>query len=213
MGHTAVVTQNFVNMPNFVSGLDSFQFQIALLSFSPPACEIAVQRRFCMLTNATHSCKIMKIDSPHLEMHSEQLHNTIWVKSQPIYLSFLFTTPHLLSTSSSFLLSLHVQPLCVHPILHVVKIKWVNRDRVLFCSFHHNDDSLFSNFYHILCCRASIPPGCREHCTPPRGQTHSPAVEVIKTNPKHLHCSGTYYIHYYSLPKTEKCFCTIRQVI
>lgn len=63
--------QNFVNMPVIVSGLGFFHLQIELLWSSPPVCEGAVRGRFCMLIKATHRCKIMQIDSPHLETHSE----------------------------------------------------------------------------------------------------------------------------------------------
>lgn len=172
-----------------------FQFQIALLWSSPPACEGAVQRRSAILINATHCCKIMQIDSPHLETHSERSYTTqnrvstnFWTFDFFLSFSYLFWQHQLLLllTSSSFLLSPPVQllpsPLCLSPSPRC-KNKWVNKKSVLFPSFHQNDDSLFSKFHHILCCRTFIPPGCWEHCTPPRGQTHSPAVEVIKTHP------------------------------
>lgn len=118
-------------------------------------------------------------------------------------------TIHLLILSPFLYLPNCSLPLLCSPLSPRCKNTWINKIAFLLPSFPHNDDPLFSKFHYIHSCRVFIPPDCQEHCTPPRGQTHSPAVEVIKRHPntRTLQWDLLHPPSHYSLPNTQKYFC------
>lgn len=171
--------QNPVNISGFVSGLDCCFSTSWLICFG--AAFLHVRERI-LYVQYECGCKILQIDEP-----PQQLRTTVWILLQPISGSFTYVftlPPPTMSPPHPILFPSPAQlrpfsPCSSQPPRY--KNKWINKNGALSPSSHHNDDSLFSKFHHIPCQTTFIPAGCRERCTPPRGQKLSPAVEVIKT--------------------------------